>query len=76
MMIGLVVWAFLIYEKKHPVVIAAVISLIFFIIEGGIGAGLVKLELVADNASLARAIAISLHLVNTFILLTFMTLTA
>ncbi|MEM7028026.1 MAG: COX15/CtaA family protein [Chloroflexota bacterium] len=75
-MIGLVVWAFFIYERKHPVVIAAVISLIFFMIEGGIGAGLVKFELVADNASLARAIAISLHLVNTFILLTFMTLTS
>lgn len=76
MMIGLVVWAFRLYRKNEPVVIVAVISLIFFIIEGLLGAGLVRFELVADDASLGRAIAIALHLVNTFILLSFMVLTA
>ncbi len=41
-----------------------------------IGAGLVRFELVADNASIARAFAISVHLVNTFLLLATQTLTA
>ncbi|GAB4573906.1 MAG: COX15/CtaA family protein [Anaerolineae bacterium] len=54
----------------------ALLSFVFIVVEGGIGAALVRLELVADNASAARAAAIALHLVNTLILLAFLTLTA
>ena len=51
-------------------------SVIFIIIESLIGAGLVLLELVATNESLNRVIFISIHLVNTFLLLASLTLTA
>jgi heme A synthase len=48
----------------------------FMVTEALVGAGLVLLELVADNISIARAASISIHLVNTFILLGCLTLTA
>jgi heme A synthase len=51
-------------------------SVFFLIIESLIGAGLVRFDLVADNASIARAFSIAVHLVNTFLLLAALTLTA
>lgn len=51
-------------------------SLIFILIEALIGAALVKLNLVAGNASIARAFVMSIHLVNTFLLLAALSLTA
>ena len=74
--IALVVWAFRIYPKENPVRSAAVLSLILTIIEGLIGAILVRLELVADNISVARALWMAGHLANTFLLLAAFTLTA
>jgi heme A synthase len=50
--------------------------MIFMITEALVGAGLVLFELVADNTSTARAFSISVHLVNTFILLACISLTA
>lgn len=47
----------------------AVASLILMLVEAGIGAGLVKFELVAHNASLARAFSLGAHLINTQLLL-------
>ena len=44
--------------------------------EALVGAGLVLLELVAHNDSAARAVYLGVHLVNTFLLLAAMTLTA
>jgi heme A synthase len=44
--------------------------------ESLIGAGLVLLRLVADNASVARAVYLSVHLVNTFLLVAALALTA
>jgi heme a synthase len=44
------------------------ISLIFMLIEAAIGAGIVLLELVADNASAMRAAYVGGHLVNTLLL--------
>lgn len=76
LVVGLVVWAFRAFEKKHPVRRGAVLSLIFILTEALIGAGLVLFELVADNASIARAMFMSVHLINTFILMAFLTLTA
>lgn len=72
----LVVWAFRVYEKGSLTRRAAVLSLVFIIIEGGLGAGLVLLELVEDNASIWRAMAVSVHLLNTFVLLVWLTQTA
>ncbi len=76
LVIGLVIWAFRAYPKGHIVRLGAVFSLVFIITEGLIGAALVLFEWVAYNPSLNRAFAVSGHLVNTFILLAFLTLTA
>ena len=71
-----VVWILRRLDRNHPARKAGIWSLIFLLVESLIGAGLVRFELVADDASAARAIAISVHLVNTFLLLASQTLTA
>lgn len=76
LVIGLVVWVFRFYPRKHPARMAAGLSVFFTLTEALIGAGLVRFELVANNASIARAIVLSVHLVNTFLLLTALTLAA
>ncbi len=75
LVIGLVVWAYQRPSNKATKT-GAILSLVFIIIEGLIGAALVRLELVEDNASTLRAVAIAVHLVNTLILLGVMGLTA
>ncbi len=72
----LMIWAFFAFPKKHSVRTSSVISFIFIIIEGLIGAVLVKKGLVADNDSIARAVVISIHLVNTLLLLAVLAITA
>ncbi|MEM9553747.1 MAG: COX15/CtaA family protein [Acidobacteriota bacterium] len=52
------------------------VTLVLMLLEAGIGAGLVLFELVADNASAARAMFMATHLMNTFFLLAAITLTA
>lgn len=74
--IALAVWAYRAYPKGSLVRIGAVSALFLTIFEGLLGAQLVRLELVADNASTTRAIWMAGHLVNTFILLAAFTLTA
>lgn len=76
LVIGLLVGAFSLFPKGDRVRKGAMLSFIFILIEGLLGAGLVRLELVAGNDSMLRAVAIALHLVNTFILLAMITLTA
>ena len=71
-----VIWLFRRTAPGHLARRAAVWSLVFLLVESLIGAGLVRFELVADDASVARAFAISIHLVNTFLLLASQTLTA
>jgi len=72
----LVVWAFRRYAKGHVVRYGAAASLFFILTEALIGAGLVIFRLVAGNASVMRALYMSLHLSNTFFLLAALTLTA
>ncbi len=55
---------------------AAAASVIFMFGEAAVGAGLVLFRLVADNASMARALFMAAHLTNTFILLAALALTA
>lgn len=74
--IALVVWAFRAFPKGSPVRWGAVATLVLTIVEGLIGAALVRMELVADNASAARAAWIAGHLVNTFLLFGALGLTA
>ena len=74
--IVLLVWAFRAFPQGHPVRLGASFSMLLIIAEALVGAGLVLFELVADNASMARAIAMAVHLMNTFLLLGALTLTA
>ena len=76
LVVGMLVWAWRIYPARHRVRRSAILSMVFMITEALVGAGLVLFELVADNESTARALSISVHLVNTFILLAFISLTA
>lgn len=55
---------------------AALAAVVFMLVEAAIGAGLVLLELVADDASLARAYWMAGHLLNTFLLLAALAATA
>lgn len=76
LVLALVVWAWRLYGRNHHVTKAAIATLVVTIIEGLLGALLVRAELVADNASVARAVVIALHLVNTYLLLTVIVATA
>jgi heme a synthase len=71
--LALAVAAFRVYPKRHAVRFWAVASLGFILLEAALGAGLVLLELVAKDASVRRALAMSLHLTNTFLLLAALT---
>lgn len=73
---GLVVGAFRLRPKGHAARKAAAFSMAFMLGEAAVGAGLVLFELVADNQSMARALFMATHLVNTFFLLAALTLTA
>jgi cytochrome c oxidase assembly protein subunit 15 len=69
LMTGMLVWmAVKTFPSAHPARAAAKWSLIFVIVEALIGAGIVLLRLVEDNASALRAIYIAGHLANTLIL--------
>lgn len=74
--LGLVLFALRLFPKGHRVRRAALASLIFLLAEVLVGAGLVRFELVADNASAERAVVMAFHLINTFLLLAALTVTA
>jgi len=63
----LVGWSIRLFGRGR-VTVAAVVTMVFVVLEALIGAGLVLKELVADDDSVPRAVIISLHLVNTLIL--------
>ncbi|WP_299024282.1 COX15/CtaA family protein, partial [uncultured Thermanaerothrix sp.] len=73
LVIILVGGAIKLYSRRHPIRFAAYASLFFTLTEALIGAGLVLFELVADNTSLERGWAMSLHLLNTLFLLAALT---
>jgi len=72
----LVVWAFRAFPRQHPVRLGATLSGIFLVIEGLLGAALVKLDHVAGNTSPYRAFSHSAHLITTLSLLAWIALTA
>ena len=76
LVVGLAIAAFRTFPKRHIVRRGAAFSLFFIITEALVGAGLVLFSLVADNASIARALFMSVHLANTFLLVAALTLTA
>jgi heme A synthase len=76
LVVGLLVWAFRAFPRGHVVRLGAMLSIVFIIAEALIGAGLVLFRLTARDDSATRAISLALHLVNTFLLLGALTLTA
>ncbi len=76
LMLVLVIWSFRATRRGSPVRRGAVLSFLFFLIEGAIGAGLVVFQRVGQDSSLARAGWLAGHLVNTFVLLACLVLTA
>jgi heme A synthase len=76
LIVAMAVYAFLAFPRGHRVRYGSVLSLAFILTEALVGAGLVLLGLVAQNSSMTRASLMSFHLVNTFILLAAMTVTA
>ena len=67
-------WARRDTRPGHPLRLGAGLSLGFMISEAALGAGLVLFQLVAHDASAARAVAVGAHLLNTFLLLGSLTL--
>ncbi len=76
LVLGLVLWAIRRYGRFHRVPRAAFAALVLTVVEALIGAGLVRFDLVAGNASVLRGLVIAAHLVNTFLLLASLALTA
>ncbi|MEO2168940.1 MAG: COX15/CtaA family protein, partial [bacterium] len=64
------------WPAGHRVRSAAWASLVLILIEALLGAGLVLLEYVADNAEIARGWWVGAHLLNTYLLLAVLTFTA
>lgn len=67
--VGLAGLSFRWLPRGHPARTAAALSLFFMLTEAAVGAGIVLLEYVAGNASVARACWMAVHLTNTFLLL-------
>src|SRR6185312_14033701 len=65
-----------VYPRGHRVRRGAWVTASLMVVEALIGAALVLFELVAHDASMKRALSISLHLVNTFLLLASTSVTA
>lgn len=76
LVVGLVYLAFRHCAKGHPARRYAVAALCFTLMEGLLGAALVLTGDVGSNASWSRVFVLSLHLVNTFLLLASLALTA
>ncbi|HTI39185.1 MAG TPA: COX15/CtaA family protein [Vicinamibacterales bacterium] len=72
----LLVWTWRGVSSPHPARSGAALSVFFMLTEAAVGAGLVLFALVADNASMARALFVAVHLLNTFVLLACIALTA
>lgn len=78
-LLSVVALAVLVWKRipaGHAARRAAAGALLFMLTEAAVGAALVLFRLVADNASMARAMFMSVHLLNTFVLLAFLALTA
>jgi heme A synthase len=74
--VALFIWTWRARHRGDPARMGAALSLFFMLTEAAVGAGLVLFQLVADNASFARAMFLAVHLINTFTLLACLTATA
>jgi cytochrome c oxidase assembly protein subunit 15 len=76
LVVALAVWARRAFPAGHAARRAALFGVLFIVVEALLGAGLVLFGWVAHDASLARAVAMPLHLTNTLLLLASITLAA
>jgi heme A synthase len=76
LVLGLLIWGLRACPKGHPARKGIAASTFFILLEALLGAGLVLFQLTAENQSAARAIAVALHLANTFLLVASLALTA
>jgi heme A synthase len=76
LVIAMFLWSRRAFASGHRARTAAIWAVVFIVVEALVGAGLVLLELVAANDSLARAGYLAVHLLNTFLLLGALSLTA
>jgi heme A synthase len=74
--LAMLVWAFRKFHKGDLIRKTAVVSFIFILTEALVGAGLVLTGNTAEALTASRPFWMAGHLINTFILLTFLTLTA
>lgn len=74
--VALLIWTFRKFQKGSPIRKTAFLSFIFVVTEGLVGAGLVLTGNTAETLTAARPFWAAGHLLNTFILLAFLTLTA
>jgi cytochrome c oxidase assembly protein subunit 15 len=76
LVVGLFLWSRRADFRGSPVRLGAAAALAFMLTEALLGAGLVLFALVAHDASLARVFSLGAHLLNTFLLLGSIALTA
>ena len=76
LVLGLVGWGIAKYRAHRPLFWSLLATLFMTAVEAWVGAYLVRHHLVAQNATIERAVWISLHLVSTFVLLLAITLCA
>jgi cytochrome c oxidase assembly protein subunit 15 len=74
--LALLIWAFRKFEKGNAIRKTAFVSFIFVVTEALVGAGLVLTGNTAETLTAARPFWMASHLLNTFILLAFLTLAA
>jgi heme A synthase len=74
--VALLVWVRRACAPGHPARLGAALSVFFMLTEAAVGAGIVLFEYVADNESMARALFMGVHLMNTFLLIAAISLTA
>jgi len=76
-LVGVLIWkVFHSFARGHRVRTTATLAGVFVLVEAGLGAMLVLFEWVAKNVSVARTVAVPIHLVSTLALLASLALTA
>jgi len=73
---AMVIWGYRVTAKGSPVRKGLTAAGVLIVTEALLGAGLVLFELVEENSTAFRAIAVALHLANTFLLIGSLALTA
>ncbi len=76
LIVSLLLWVWRVTKARNPLRWSSAFALFFVLTEALIGAWLVLYGLVTTNDSIARALFMMVHLVNTFLLLAFLALTS